>query len=231
MVKIAHISDIHWRGISRHKEYINAFEALFSKLQKLNPDVIINTGDTFHTKTQGITPEIIEKLSWMFRSLAEIAPSYTILGNHDGNLLNSSRLDVITPIHTAINHKSAHLLRKSGVYKIEELEIPVYLCAFSPFDKKNWDKVKPVENAINIALYHGSVEQSQTDSGWILEVGHAEDNVSIFKDFDFAFLGDIHKQQFVGSRTVEMEVNEKELLSLQKKYGKSSIEILETIDG
>jgi len=228
-MRIIHISDIHWRGISRHKEYITAFEMLFTELRELKPDIIVNTGDTFHTKTQGITPEIIEQLAWMFRSLADIAPSYTILGNHDGNLTNLSRKDVITPIHTAINHPKAHLLRESGVYRVEEIEKPVYLCAFSPFDKKNWENVKPVEGAINIALYHGSIEHSKSDTGWVMEADHAEDDVSIFKQFDFTLLGDIHKQQFMSTRTVELEVSEEELLFLQEKYGDAAVEILETI--
>jgi len=121
MVKICHLSDIHWRGIQRHKEYTNAFTELFEQLKKISPDIIVNTGDVFHTKTQGITPEIIERLSWMFRSLANIAPIYTILGNHDGNLTNLTRQDIISPIHDAISHPRAHLLRKSGLYKVEEI--------------------------------------------------------------------------------------------------------------
>src|SRR5690606_993628 len=109
-MKICHISDVHWRGIARHDEYTAAFTELFRQLrEEVKPDLIINTGDTFHTKTQGITPEIIERLSWMFRELAEIAPSCTLLGNHDGNLTNLTRSDMITPIHNAVNHKHAHL--------------------------------------------------------------------------------------------------------------------------
>ena len=48
---------------------------------------------------------------------------------------------------------------------------------------------------INIALYHGAISNCQTDAGWTME--HGEDNLSIFEEFDFAMLGDIHKRQFL----------------------------------
>lgn len=100
-MRILHISDIHWRGIARHKEYTKAFEKLFNDAKNIiKPDVIVNTGDTFHTKTQGITPEYIERMSWMLRCMGDIAPTYTLLGNHDGNLTNLTRQDAITPSTT-----------------------------------------------------------------------------------------------------------------------------------
>jgi len=200
-MRIIHISDIHWRGIQRHREYNKAFEELYRQLRELNVDLIVNTGDTFHTKTQGITPEIIERLAWMFRSLADIAPTYTLLGNHDGNLTNLHRKDIITPIHESIDHPKAHLLRKSGVYKVDDLkDQDVYIGAFSPFDQKGWPSVKPVEGAINIALYHGSVAGSVMDNNWTLPWENCEAEVSDFTKFDFALLGDIHKQQYLAKR-------------------------------
>lgn len=82
-MKIAHISDIHWRGLSRHIEYTRAFEAVFAKLREIRPDLIFLGGDYFHTKTSGISPEVIDRLAWMFKSFGDIAPTHAILGNHD----------------------------------------------------------------------------------------------------------------------------------------------------
>jgi predicted MPP superfamily phosphohydrolase len=46
MTKICQISDIHWRGITRHEEYTNIFNDLFTKLkEEIKPDYIIGTGD------------------------------------------------------------------------------------------------------------------------------------------------------------------------------------------
>lgn len=228
MIKICHLSDIHWRGIARHEEYTDAFNRLFSQLEEIKPDIIINCGDVFHTKTQGITPEIIERLAWMFRSLADIAPTYTILGNHDGVLSNPNRQDVISPIHEAVNHPKAHLLKKSGLYKITEIvDQDIYLGAFSPFDKKGWANITPVKGAINIALYHGSVVGSEMDNSWPMPEELAETGMSRFSEFDFVFLGDIHKQQFVSHREIELEVSKAELEKLKKLYGTDAIEIVE----
>ncbi|HCI71669.1 MAG TPA: hypothetical protein DHV30_14190, partial [Balneola sp.] len=44
---------------------------------------------------------------------------------------------------------------------------------------------------INIALYHGSISGVKTDIGWVME--HGENDISIFNNFDYGFLGDIHK--------------------------------------
>jgi DNA repair exonuclease SbcCD ATPase subunit len=190
--KCAHISDIHWRGLKRHDEYKKVFKLLFEKLRGLELDAIFIGGDIVHSKTQGISPEIIESLTWWFESLAEIAPTHVILGNHDGLILNEDRQDAITPILSAINNPDIFLYKKSGTYPIG-IE-GFNWCVFSCFDEKGWKDVKPVDNEINIACFHGSVLGSKTDTDWELE---GEVNLSFFDDYDFSFLGDIHKVQYL----------------------------------
>lgn len=194
-MRILHISDIHWRGLARHDEYTQAFEKLFEMAKEIKPDIIINTGDTFHTKTQGITPEIIDRLSWMFRSLADIAPSYTILGNHDGALTNPERQDAISPIHDAINHPNSFLLKNSGYYDIDD---KFCLSVFSPFDKDPWPTLRPQEGKVNIALFHGAISHCRFGNGHILEKG--EKDIAYFEGYDIALLGDIHDMQFLAHR-------------------------------
>jgi DNA repair exonuclease SbcCD ATPase subunit len=198
MVKIVQISDIHWRGLTRHEEYRKAFSKLYAELKQKNPDIIINTGDTFHTKTQGITPEIILELSNMFNELADIAPTYTLLGNHDGNLTNVNRLDVISPIHKLIKNPDAMALKESGAYALDWLSPKIALHAYSVFDKTSWGSIKPLEGYVNIALYHGSVTGCEMDNEW--RMTETEQNVGFFEKFDFALLGDIHKHQYLGLR-------------------------------
>ena len=67
-MKIVHIADVHWRGLSRHDEYILAFNDFFEKVRNLNPDVIYIGGDIVHSKTQGISPELIQCLCWWFNN-------------------------------------------------------------------------------------------------------------------------------------------------------------------
>ena len=185
-MRFAHIADTHIRNLKYHKEYRIVFSRMYEKLRELNVDYIIHCGDIAHTKTQ-ISPEFVDMCTNFFKSLADIAPTYVILGNHDGNLRNSSRQDALTPIASALNHPDLHLLKNSGETSLGgKFNINV----LSVFDRDNW--VPPSNfDEINIALYHGAISNSRTDLGWVMD--HGEDELSIFEEFDFAFLGDIHK--------------------------------------
>ena len=185
-MKFAHIADTHIKNLKYHYEYKIVFNKLYDILKKEKPDYIIHCGDIAHTKTQ-ISPEFVEMCSEFLSSLANIAPTYVILGNHDGNLRNSSRQDALTPIVEALDHKDLHLLKKSG-------EVPlkgnITLNVLSVFDEEGW--VKPSDpSKINIALYHGSVSGVVTDTGWVMT--HGEHPIEIFENHDYGFLGDIHK--------------------------------------
>ena len=185
-MKFAHISDTHIKNLKYHYEYRVVFEQLYEKLREEQIDYIIHCGDIAHTKTQ-ISPEFVEMCSDFFRNLAEIAPTYIILGNHDGNLKNSSRQDALTPIVDALNLDSLHLLKDSGEVHLNE---DFCLNVLSVFDEDNW--CTPSDpNKINIALYHGSISGVKTDTGWVMKNG--EHDIGIFDEFDFGFLGDIHK--------------------------------------
>ena len=187
-MKIAHISDTHIRNLKYHYEYKLAFEDLYKKLKQMRPNFIVHTGDIAHTKTQ-LSPEFFQMCTSFLHNLAEIAPTYIILGNHDGNLKNDTRQDAITPIVEALGHKRIHLLKNSGETDITDT---MTLNVLSVFDRENW--IKPTDkDRINIALYHGSIHGCQTSQGYTIEEG--EDSIDIFNDFDFAMLGDIHKQQ------------------------------------
>ena len=114
-MKIIHLADIHWRGLSRHDEYQESFSMFFEKARELNPDVIYVGGDIVHNKTQGISPELIDRLCWWFNGLSDIAPTHIILGNHDGLVLNRDRQDAISPIIDALNNPNIFLYKESGV--------------------------------------------------------------------------------------------------------------------
>ena len=187
-MKIAHISDTHIRNLKYHYEYKLAFDDMYRKLRKMSPDIIVHTGDIAHTKTQ-LSPEFFQMCASFLHNLAEIAPTYIILGNHDGNLKNDNRQDAITPIVEALGNNNIHLLKDSGETKVNER---ITFNVLSVFDRENW--IKPSDGeVINIALYHGSIHGCQTSQGFVIEEG--EDSVDIFNDFDFAMLGDIHRQQ------------------------------------
>ena len=196
-MKAFHISDIHFRGLSRHAEYRHCFEQLFAIARKEKPDLFFLGGDIVHSKTQGITPELIEILTWCLETMAEIAPVHIILGNHDGLILNKSRQDAITPIVNAIGNDRIHLYKQSGVYPAG---IPGFnWCVFSCFDEDGWEHVRPVPGDVNIACFHGAVRGSLTDTDWKIE---GEVTTAFFDDYDYTFLGDIHKRQNVAGSGV-----------------------------
>ena len=185
-MKFAHIADTHIKNLKYHKEYKDVFQQLYQTLRKQKVDYIIHCGDIAHTKTQ-ISPEFVDLCSDFFRNLAEIAPTYIILGNHDGNLRNFSRLDALSPIVEALSIPSLHLAKKSSQIALKG---PYTLNVLSIFDKDNWD-LNLDENKINIALYHGAVKGAVTDVGYVIE--HGDVDIDTLNRFDFAFLGDIHK--------------------------------------
>lgn len=185
-IKIAHVSDIHVRKLKYHKEYRAVFEQLYEKLREEKPDIIVNTGDTFHTKLD-MSPEAIRMMSELFIGLADIAPYHMILGNHDMNLKNSSRLDAISPIVDYLQHPNIHFHKYATVVEVAD---GVDLHILSIVDPENWQKDLP-EDRVNIALYHGSVVGSVTDSGWMMT--HGDISLDELEKYDYALLGDIHK--------------------------------------
>ncbi len=185
-IKIAHVSDIHIRKLRYHKEYTAVFNELYEKLREEKPDIIVNTGDTFHTKLD-MSPEAIKMMSDLFVGLADIAPYHMILGNHDMNLKNSGRLDAISPIVEYLDHPNIHFHKYASVVEVAD---GIDLHVLSIVDPENWQKNLP-EDRVNIALYHGSVVGSVTDSGWMMT--HGDISLDELEKYDYALLGDIHK--------------------------------------
>ena len=186
MAKFAHIADTHIRNLKYHSEYRAVFKKLFESIKEEEVDFIIHCGDIAHSKTQ-LSPEYVELCSEFLTGLSRVAPTYIILGNHDGNLKNSSRQDAITPIVEALNLPNLFLLKNSGEVRLDQ---EFSLNVLSVFDRSNWSSPSNTDR-INVAVYHGAISNCQTDLGWVMESG--EDDISIFDGHDFAFLGDIHK--------------------------------------
>lgn len=217
-MRLAHCADIHIRALSRHDEYRDAFERFILSCKENEVEHIFVGGDIFHTKTIGISPEYIELLTWWLNAMSTIAHVHLILGNHDGNLVNASRQDAVSPIVDAISNPKVRLYKRSGTYAIES---GINLCVFSLFDVDGWASVKPVIGETNIACYHGPVLGSTTEVDWAVDSGLT---VDFFNEFDFTLLGDIHRKQFLSFRTCEMIIDETDV----DKY--PDVEILEYLD-
>ncbi len=193
-VKIAHIADVHWRGLSRHDEYRRVFTKFIDEARQEKVDCILIGGDIVHSKTQGISPELIDCLTWWFESMAEVAPIVMVLGNHDGLINNKDRQDAITPIVEALRNPRITLYKRSDTYDDDRFSVPISWGNFSCFDEEGWDRVVPHDNRINIALYHGSLRGALTDIDYECE---SENDMKLFDGFNFGMFGDIHRQQFL----------------------------------
>ena len=192
--KIYHLADIHIRNLQRHKEYRDVFEKFLDnvKSDEIQNSVIYIAGDIAHAKTE-MSPELIDQISWFLVECAKLREVIVIAGNHDCNLNNKSRLDVLTPIVQNINNPKIHYLRDTGVYNIHNLTFVVY----SILDHKdNWPSGDQVEGENKICLFHGPVNKAETDIGYT--VSSNSFTADMFDGFDMALLGDIHRRQDLG---------------------------------
>ncbi len=187
---IHHISDIQIRNLKRHKEYEEVFQGLYHEVRKnKNNAVAYIGGDIAHSKTD-MSPELIDQLSRLFKSLADICPTIIIAGNHDCNLNNLNRMDCLTPIVDNLNHPNLHYLKRTGVYTCGDTDFIVW----DVWDKeRDYIKAKDVPgDRTKVVLFHGTVDKCETDLGFNLP---SDVKITKFKGYDLGLLGDIHKRQ------------------------------------
>jgi DNA repair exonuclease SbcCD ATPase subunit/DNA repair exonuclease SbcCD nuclease subunit len=190
---IYHIADVHIRNLKRHEEYKIVFNRLYEDIKKRGTDnsIIYLAGDIAHAKLE-MSPELVKEISNFLRECSNLAPTFLIAGNHDCNLNNISRLDALSPIVDGLNLPNLYYLRDTEVVKVHNITFGV----FSIFDKKeNWPKGTDIQGDVKIALFHGPIDKSQTDIGYV--VSSHNFTADIFDGYDAALLGDIHKRQTI----------------------------------
>ena len=188
---IHHISDIHIRNLKRHAEYEKVFDKLYKKIRENRENSLIYIGgDIAHSKTD-MSPELVDQTSRFFKSLSKICPTIVITGNHDCNLNNRNRLDVLTPIINNLNLPNLHYLKHSGIYDIGDISFVVWDVWE---DEENYIEASDFEANTKIALYHGTVDRSKTDVGFSLP---GRVTIDYFDGYDLGLIGDIHKRQFL----------------------------------
>jgi len=192
--KIYHLADLHIRNLQRHKEYRLVFKKFLKQVKedKIEDSIIYLAGDIAHAKTE-MSPELVQEISWFLTECAKLRETVLITGNHDCNLNNSHRLDVLTPIIENLKNDRIHYLKDTGVYNLHNLTLVPYSIMD---DKENWPKGKDVDGENKIVLFHGPVNKAQTDIGYTVSSNSFK--VDMFDGYDMALLGDIHKRQTFG---------------------------------
>jgi len=196
--KIYHLADLHIRNLKRHKEYREVFQKFLNNVDKDNIEnaVIYLAGDIAHAKTE-MSPELVREISWFLTECANRKHTFLITGNHDCNLNNNYRLDVLTPIVQNLKNERIHYLRDTGVYPFHNITFVVYSILDN---QENWPKGELVEGENTICLFHGPVNDSTTDIGYT--VSSNSFTTEMFDGFDMVMLGDIHKRQTLGRSTI-----------------------------
>ena len=198
--KIAHLADIHIRKLHRFVEYRDVFNRLYKKLKDVKPDMIYIGGDVVHGKLD-TSPEEIRMLADFFLNLSKICTTVVIPGNHDCNLNNKSREDVLSPVVDLVQKINPNLLywKKTGVYELGGCQFGLLSVFDITKDNKpnvrNLPKAKDIKGKNKIALYHGSVGTFEVDTG--LKMSDDSIGVQDFNGYDMVLLGDIHKRQFL----------------------------------
>ena len=196
--KIYHLADLHIRNLKRHTEYREVFQKFLNNVDNDDIDnaIIYLAGDIAHAKTE-MSPELVREISWFLTECANRKHTFLITGNHDCNLNNNYRLDVLTPIIENLQNDRIHYLRDTGVYPFHNITFVVY----SILDKQeNWPKGELVDGENTICVFHGPVNDSTTDIGYT--VSSNSFTTEMFDGFDMVMLGDIHKRQTLGSSTI-----------------------------
>lgn len=192
MVKFCHAGDVHLRLFKRHQEYRQVFERFITSIKENNVDRVLLLGDLFHNKTN-LSPEVVDLSFYLLSSIADFCRLDVIIGNHDCIVNQTNRLDSITPIVNRLNHKNITLYKDSGLYDTGD-NIVYGIFAINNTEKYPIRVAEKDENKTYIALFHGAINSSSTDVGYRLK---SENDISMFDDYDFVMMADIHKQQYL----------------------------------
>jgi len=193
---IVHVADIHIRLNKRNEEYRGVFDKLYEEIAKTPASTVIAVlGDVFHNKSE-MAPEGIQLAKDFLYTLAEMRPVILIAGNHDATLTNRNRLDCLSPLVDALNHKNIHYLRDSGLYSFGNVLFN-NMGVFDPVEKylrfKDIPTVHKNSHEHFIALFHGPVNNALTDLGYT--ISSKSYPTALFDGHEIALLGDIHMKQ------------------------------------
>ena len=188
---IAHISDVHIRKTRRHEEYRIVLDNLISSLESFAIDRIVVAGDLLHNKTD-LSPEAVHLASKYLDALSNIAPVDLILGNHDCVINQHNRLDSLTPIIELLQNKGKPIHFYNDSELVDQGEV-VYGVFAQQHTKQQWPiEFERKEGKKYVALYHGPIDGSRTSASHRID---SEIDKSIFRNYDFGMLGDIHSRQ------------------------------------
>ena len=187
--RIFHLADIHIKNNERHIEYLSVFNTLIKNLTEniIEGDIIYVGGDIFESKI-AISNEARQYASYFLKSLATIAPTIVILGNHDLNLNNQDRVDSLSPIIKDLNNSNILYLKDTEIYHINN----IYFSVLSIFDRNDQSKLPDIsilpKDSYKVMLYHHEIKGIRIDK-YEFKDGLPKDS---FNGYDLVLLGHLH---------------------------------------
>jgi hypothetical protein len=198
---IVHSADIHIHKREREEEYIKVFDNWCEniKKKKINKSnsVIVVAGDILHDKTD-LHPISVNLTKYLFISLCKITTVICIPGNHDVSLLNMQHNSIESIVKNLQTENKLYLLNDEGYYQYYNI-----LFGHTRFGQSK----KVLECSFNFdgykcGLYHGIINGA-SDNGYEYKNTNEEKkyyNTNDFADYDYVFLGDIHKHGFLTTK-------------------------------
>lgn len=201
MIKhIVHIADIHIRNTQYHDMYCRQFAKFYKELSNFNYQLeetrIVIAGDIFHQKIN-ISNEQLILASQFITELSKFGKVIIIPGNHDFLENNTDRIDSITPIINLLQTDKISYYRKGGVYEDENINWVVY----SLYEHNKRPDFEKTKNKKHIGIFHGPIQGSTTDTGYVFETGYDKLN---FRDLDIVLCGDIHKRTVIKLQKIDI---------------------------
>ena len=198
---VVHMADIHIHKREREEEYRQVFNNLYVDLIQKNINkknsIIVIAGDIIHDKTD-LHPISITLTKEFFIMLCKITTVICIPGNHDVSLLNMQHNSIESIVKNLETENKLYLLNDEGYYQYYNIlfghtrfgqSAKVLECKF------NFDGYK-------CGLYHGIINGVKDNN---IEYKNTKEDkkyfdTNDFADYDFVFLGDIHKFGFLTSK-------------------------------
>jgi DNA repair exonuclease SbcCD nuclease subunit len=182
-MRILWFTDIHLRPEykSRGEKFLN-FICELAEQEK--PDLIVNTGDTFHTKDKVFT-SMTKMYEIALARMLKVAPVVNIVGNHDWGVLYATHaLEYYDSIEIGTNK----VVNVSDTYRIGNIGFTAYVKDDVKM-KKSLSELRGCEYLFG----HFDINGFQLGSGW--EEVSAVASTDTFKNFSYVLSGHYHLAQ------------------------------------
>jgi len=158
-VKIIHLSDIHYGTTVTEKR----LESIVNKVNSLNPDMIIFTGDLYDESVL-ITEDAKNKLISILNKLEAPLGKYAIIGNHDYS--SNYFEEIITSSGFTYLKNNSKLVYNNG-------DIPIELVGYDDATKGNPDYSITLSDNYKITLIHEPDEVDNLTNSNLVFAGHS----------------------------------------------------------